>query len=188
MEELFDELGRDGIKGCALRFLIIVAAVVITVILCLLFPSCKAPQPVIKTVEKERIVEIHTRDTAIVTKADSASMQALLHCDSAYNVVVDELTALQGERIKADAHARQSGKQLLLQMDCHEDSLLHEIQLRDSVIRSMQNQVVVEKERYVPAYYKNVSTGFWILLAILVLIIGLKAVKIYFKIQSGGLF
>lgn len=43
------------------------------------------------------------------------------------------------------------------------------------------------KEQYVPAYYKNVSTGFWILLVILLGIVAFKVYKVYIKIQSGGI-
>lgn len=149
--------------------------------------SCKTQQPPAQTIEKERIVEIHTRDTSIITQPDSASMQALLHCDSAYNVVIDELTTLQGERIKAASSAKQTGGGLILKLDCKEDSLINEIQLRDSIISNFEKQTVVVKEQYVPAYYKRVSTGFWILLVMLVLIVGWKVAKIYFKIQSGGI-
>ena len=49
------------------------------------------------------------------------------------------------------------------------------------------NEVQVQEVKYVPNYYKRVSTGFWILLAVLVLIVGWKIAKIYFKIQSGGI-
>lgn len=54
----------------------------------------------------------------------------------------------------------------------------------DSVPYPVEVEVPV---KYVPAYYKRVSTGFWILLAILVIIVGWKAVKIYLKYQSGGI-
>ncbi len=58
------------------------------------------------------------------------------------------------------------------------------VEIHDT-IRTQETQTIEVK--YVPNYYKRVSTGFWILLAILVLIIGWKIAKIYFKIQSGGI-
>ena len=48
------------------------------IFLALLLCSCKPCQSIVETIEKERIVEVHTRDTAIVTEADSASIRALL--------------------------------------------------------------------------------------------------------------
>ena len=150
----------------------------------LLLIGCKC-QPIIETIEKERIVEVHTRDTAIVTQADSASLRALLRCDSAYNVVLYDLVCLQGERIDATAHTQKSGKELILSLDCKEDSLAHIIQLRDSVIKDLERQAVVVRERYVPNYYKNTSRGFWVLFVILLLIVAWWGFKIYRKIVTG---
>lgn len=157
-------------------------------LLAVLLSSCKTCEPIVETIEKERIVEVHTRDTAIVTQADSASVHALLRCDSAYNVILDELVTMQGDRIEAELHMQQmQGGGVLLKMDCKEDSLINEIQLRDSVISNFKKETVVVREKYVPDYYKRTSTGFWILLAILVLICGWKIAKICLKVQSGGI-
>lgn len=48
------------------------------------------------------------------------------------------------------------------------------------------NEIQVQEVKYVPNYYKRVSTGFWVLLGVLVLIVGFWCVKIYLKIKSGG--
>ena len=150
--------------------------------------GCRTQQPIVQTVEVEHVVEIHTRDTAIVTQADSASVRALLRCDSAYNVILDELVTMQGDRIEAELQMEhlQAGA-VQIHMDCHEDSLLQLIQLKDSIIRTTQTNTVVVTEKYVPSYYKNCTTGFWILLAVLLIISAWYAAKLYFKIQSGGL-
>lgn len=58
------------------------------------------------------------------------------------------------------------------------------IEVHDTINLTQTEQVAV---KYVPNYYKRVSTGFWILLAILIVIVGWKIAKIYFKIQSGGI-
>ena len=58
------------------------------------------------------------------------------------------------------------------------------VEIHDT-IRTQETQTIEVK--YVPNYYKRVSTGFWILLAILIVIVGWKIAKIYFKIQSGGI-
>ena len=57
------------------------------------------------------------------------------------------------------------------------------VQIHDTI---HTNEVQVQEVKYVPAYYKRVSTGFWVLLGILVLIVGFWCVKIYLKIKSGG--
>lgn len=165
----------------------LLAAIMIGCLLLAMF-GCRTQQPIVQTVEVEHVVEIHTRDTAIVTQADSASVRALLRCDSAYNVILDELVTMQGDRIEAELQLEhlQAGA-VQIHMDCHEDSLIHEIQLRDSVIRTTQTNTVVVTEKYVPSYYKNCTTGFWILLAVLLIISAWYAAKLYFKIQSGGL-
>ena len=69
-------------------------------------------------------------------------------------------------------------------LDCKEDSLAQIIQLRDSVIRDLERQTVVVKEKYVPQYYKSTSIGFWVLLAILLVFVGLKIARIYL---TGGI-
>ena len=46
------------------------------------------------------------------------------------------------------------------------------------------SEVQVQEVKYVPNYYKRVSTGFWVLLGILVLIVGFWCVKLYMKMQT----
>ena len=149
----------------------------------LLMSSCKTCEPIIETVETERIVNVHTRDTVITDKPDSASMRALLHCDSAYNVILDELVTMQGDRIETELEMeRLRNGGLLLNMGCKEDSLRHEIQLRDSTITELQKQTVVVREKYVPNYYKSTSIGFWVLLGIIIVYIVVRIlIRVYLK-------
>ena len=53
------------------------------------------------------------------------------------------------------------------------------IEVHDTITNTHTEQVAV---RYVPEYYKRVSAGFWILLAILLAILAFKAYKLYIKI------
>ena len=53
------------------------------------------------------------------------------------------------------------------------------IEVHDTITDTRTEQVAV---RYVPDYYKSVSAGFWILLAILLAILAFKAYKLYIKI------
>lgn len=174
-------MNRDAIIYCIVQGLC--AAVLIW--LCLSFVGCKC-QECMTTTETERIIKVVERDTTIVTEADSASVHALLRCDSAYNVVMWELVTLQGERIEVDVDTQKQGKDLVLSLDCHEDSLKNEIQLRDSIISNYRHDTTIIREKYVPDYYKRVSTGFWILLVILLTIVAFGAYKLYLKIKSGG--
>ena len=53
------------------------------------------------------------------------------------------------------------------------------IEVHDTITDTRTEQVAM---RYVPDYYKRVSSGFWILLAILLAILAFKAYKLYIKI------
>lgn len=83
---------------------------------------------------------------------------------------------------------------VIVKGDCEEThDTIFKFKFKEKIVESITVDSVpypVEVEvpvKYVPAYYKRVSTGFWILLAILVIIVGWKAVKIYLKYQSGGI-
>ena len=160
----------------------VLALAVLIAVAC--FSSCRCPECV-TTSETERIVEVRTHDTTIVTEADSASIRALLRCDSAYNVVMYELVTLQGERIEASVQTSKQGKDLAISLDCKEDSLAHEIQLRDSIISTTTHNTTIIREKYVSNYYKNTSRGFWVLFVILLLIVAWWGFKIYRKIVTG---
>lgn len=41
------------------------------------------------------------------------------------------------------------------------------------------------KEKYIPAYYKNTSSGFWVLLVLLLVIVGWKIARYIIKIKTG---
>ena len=58
------------------------------------------------------------------------------------------------------------------------------VEVHDTIATTQTEQVPVE---VVPTYYRNTSRGFWVLLVILLLIVGWKVAKVYFKIQSGGI-
>lgn len=142
----------------------IITAIAVAALLIACLTSCKT-KTVVVTEYKERKVEVRVRDTAIITAADSASVRALLHCDSAYNVVVDELTAFQGGRIKADVQVAplinetsktQPTKTLLI--TCKEDSLRTIIYMQDSIISDLSQQTkTIEVPRERSGYDRFVS-------------------------------
>ena len=138
-------------RCCFHTMMAVLVGVVITVVLCLCFPSCKTQY--IAGQDTERIVEVHHHDTTIVTEADSASAMALLECDSAYNVVVKELSVMQGERIKPSVKTERVagdinvGSNMQIAFDCKEDSLMQVIAWQDSVIRTTTTQTIVKVEK-----------------------------------------
>lgn len=81
----------------------ILALLAICITLLFIMSACSTTEGV-KTTREVRIVE---RDTCIITSADSATATALLHCDSAYNVVVDALTIAEGKNIGLEARLSQ---------------------------------------------------------------------------------
>ena len=85
--------------------LAILALVAICITLLFIMSACRITEGV-TTTREVRIVE---RDTCIVTRADSATATALLHCDSAYNVVLDELAIAEGKNIGLEARLSQVG-------------------------------------------------------------------------------
>jgi hypothetical protein len=145
MSDIYDEY-REAPQGCG-GTMIGIAGIIIIIVLLLV--GCKTQY--IAGQDTERIVEVHHHDTTIVTEADSASAMALLECDSAYNVVVRELTIEQGKRIKADVKTQGVSNgvsnQLLLAFDCKEDSLMQVIAWQDSIIRTTTTQTIVKVEK-----------------------------------------
>lgn len=85
--------------------LAILALVAICITLLFIMSACRTSEGV-TTTREVRIVE---RDTCIITRSDSATATALLHCDSAYNVVVDALTIAEGKNIGLEARLSQIG-------------------------------------------------------------------------------
>lgn len=87
----------------------ILALVAICITLLFIMSACRTTEGV-TTTREVRIIE---RDTCIITQADSATANALLHCDSAYNVVIDELTIAECKNIGLEARLSQIGTNTL---------------------------------------------------------------------------
>ena len=83
----------------------IFALVAICITLLFFMSACRTTEGV-TTTREVRIVE---RDTCIITRADSATAIALLHCDSAFNVVLDKLTIAEGKNLGLEARLSQVG-------------------------------------------------------------------------------
>lgn len=108
----------------------------------LLLVACRTPQPLqTDTVREVRIVE---RDTLITIAPDSATVRALLECDSTNQVILRQLCTRNGTRIAATATllspSPKRGTGGVFSIVCHEDSLSREICLRDSIITTLRTE------------------------------------------------
>lgn len=164
-------------------------------IICACLYACAPQKPLVQTIETVRTEREIIRDTTVLIKPDSAQVRALLECDSLNRVIVRELQTAQGARItptvthtyvganKSDginAHIGTDAGALLLRLDCKEDSLEYELQVRDKVIEQLKSEKHEIAVPYVPDYYRNTSNGFWVLLALLILIVGIRIAIWYF--------
>lgn len=160
-------------------FAAIIYAAILTI--AALLSSCKTCVPIVEIHDSIRTVEVRTHDTTIVTEADSAQVQLLLRCDSANNVLIDEITTSNGERLQLQAKL----KKLLngysqLTVDCKEDSLMNIIQWQDSIIKTMSNHTYVQNIEVIPPFYKNCTWALWILVVLIILgIVARVLIKVY---------
>lgn len=119
--------------------------------------SCKTPQPIVQTEVKEILVERTITDTIVTIAPDSASIKALLECDSAGNVLIKELEEVQGKNVSlALALKNLKGKHATLSVDCKQDSLEKVIALKDETIKELSNNKQVEtiEVKYIPEVVK----------------------------------
>lgn len=61
------------------------------------------------------------------------------------------------------------------------------IRLQHDTIMQTKTETIVQPQPYIPTYNKNCTRGFWVLLAILILLVGQWALRKYIKFRSGGL-
>ena len=149
--------------------------------LLLCFVGCKTCTPIVETIEKEKMVEVHTRDTAIITKADSAQLQLLLRCDSANNVLIDKVSTANGERLQLEMKLQKLlNGYSQLSVDCKEDSLRNIIQMQDSIITSITSHTIVQQVETIPKFYRNCTIAMWILVAAIAIGITIRIlIKVY---------
>ena len=156
---------------------IIVAALLVALLVTIL-PSCKTPQPIVQTEFKEVVVEREVRDTIVTIAPDSASIKALLECDSAGNVLIRELTEAQGKNVKLQLSLEQASGNGVVTIDCKQDSLEKVIALKDETIKELSNNKQVEtiEVKYIPEVVKWFA---WIGAAFLVIYLVKIALWVY---------
>lgn len=128
----------------------ILALVAICITLLFIMSACRTTE-CLNTNREVRIVE---RDTCIITRADSATATALLHCDSAYNVVVDALTIAEGKNIGLEARLSQIGTITLPRAEMAVKAL----KTTDTIYVPIRNTYESESTEKTEVVYRN--TGF----------------------------
>lgn len=126
------------------------------IILAWLMTACKTPQPIVQTEVKEVIIEREVRDTIVTIAPDSASIKALLECDSAGNVLIKELKEAQGKNVALQAQLKNTNKGTAIVIDCKQDSLERVIALQNEKIQELNNNKQTEtiEVKYIPSFVK----------------------------------
>ncbi|HHN47359.1 MAG TPA: hypothetical protein ENN08_00200 [Bacteroidales bacterium] len=138
--------------------------------------SCRAPQPLV--VEKVRTVtELEVvRDTVVHTEPDSASMQALLRCDSLGNVYMQQIVSLQtGRTLKPQIRIVDN----IITLDCEVDSIAVYFQLRDRYTHTADTIYITkppERERF---FTKIARTGRNIIIYLILFVAIVAAIRYY---------
>jgi len=162
----------------------IVTAVAFALLLAMALAGCKTPQPIVQEVEREVIRETTRTDTLVTIEPDTASLHALLRCDSAGQVLIAQLTEEQGRRLAIEARLRNTDKGTVIEIDCKQDSLQRLVaKLKESIIMSdSRKRTETVTLEVVPTYYKGVSLAFWIMVVLLVVATAVRVlIRVYLK-------
>lgn len=156
-----------------------IAAIIVAVVLGAL-ASCSTPQPIVQTEVKEVVVEREVRDTIVTIAPDSASIKALLECDSAGNVLIKELQEAQGKNVALQAKLKQTNKGTALVVDCKTDSLERVIALQNEKISELNNNKQTEtiEVKYIPSFVKWLA---WVGAGAILLVVLWVVLKVYRK-------
>jgi hypothetical protein len=156
-----------------------IAAIIVAVVLGAL-ASCSTPQPIVQTEVKEVIVEREVRDTIVTIAPDSASIKALLECDSAGNVLIKELEEAQGKNVALQAKLKSTNKGTAIVIDCKQDSLERVIALQNEKISELNNNKQTEtiEVKYIPSFVKWLA---WVGAGAILLAVLLVVLKVYRK-------
>ena len=157
---------------CDIAILVLVA---ICITLLFIMSACRATEGV-TTTREVRIVE---RDTCIVMKADSATATALIHCDSAYNVVVDALTIAEGKNIGLEARLSQIGTNI----HPRAEMAVKALKSTDTIYVPIRNTYESESTAKTEVVYRNTGfakfciTLFWLQIATAVVYIAIRIIR-----------
>ena len=154
----------------------IVAAVCVAMLVWML-QACRTPQPIVQTEVKEVVIEREVRDTIVTIAPDSASIKALLECDSTGNVLIKELEETQGKNVALEMALKnkQTNKGTALVIDCKADSLQVLVDKYKEELSQVSDNKQVEtiEVKYIPSFVKWLAWvgGVSILLALLLVVL-----------------
>lgn len=133
----------------------VIIVVVLTAMALIVF-GCRTPQPIVQTEVKEVVVEREVRDTIVTIQPDSASIKALLECDSTGNVLIRELQEEQGKNVKLQLSLEQASGNGVVTVECKQDSLERVIALQNEKISELSNNKQTEtiEVKYIPEVVK----------------------------------
>jgi hypothetical protein len=133
-----------------------IAAAICVAMLVWMLQGCKTNQPIVQTEVKEVVVEKEVRDTIVTIAPDSASIKALLECDSAGNVLIRELQEAQGKNVKLQLSLEQASGNGVVTVECKQDSLERVIALQNEKISELSNNKQTEtiEVKYIPDIVK----------------------------------
>ena len=148
------------------------------IILAWLMTACRTPQPIVQTEVKEVVIEREVRDTIVTIASDSASIKALLECDSAGNVLIKELHEAQGKNVALQAQLKNTKKGTAIVIDCKQDSLERVIALQNEKIQELNNNKQTEtiEVKYIPSFVKWLA---WIGAGAILLAVLWVVLKVY---------
>ena len=162
--------------------LAILALVAICITLLFLMSACRTTEGV-TTTREVRIVE---RDTCIITSADSATATALLHCDSAYNIVVDALTIAEGKNLGLEARLYQINTNTLPRAEM----AVTAVKKTDTIYVPIRETYEAESVASTEIVYRNTKFAkfcigfFWFVLSAIISSIITILVRYYLKIRK----
>lgn len=130
--------------------------IIFAAVVALMLSGCKVHKPIMQTEVKEVVVEREVRDTIVTIAPDSASIKALLECDSAGNVLIRELQEAQGKNVKLQLSLEQASGNGVVTVECKQDSLERVIALQNEKIQELSNNKQVEtvEVKYIPDVVK----------------------------------
>lgn len=160
----------------------ILALVAICIALLFFMSACRTTEGV-TTTREVRIVE---RDTCIINRADSATATALLHCDSAYNVVVDALAISEGKNIGLEARL----SQINTTNQPRAEIAVKAVKTTDTIYVPIRETYEAESVEKTEIVYRNTKFAkfcigfFWFILSAIISSIITVIIRYYLKIRK----
>ena len=163
----------------------LVVTIAIAAMLLLLGFLCSCKSQYMPGTDTETSINVRDREVPVYTPSDSASILALLECDSLNRVVMRELEIEKGKRIVPTikpiyipATTQEQKPQVQLLFDCKEDSMEHIIHVQDSIINRLRTErpepIVIKEKGFV--YYCGV-----VFIAIICLVFVWQVAKVVLK-------